>query len=180
MQENTNKKVDLNVEDLPENIFVDKEINSEAENTQVENNMESAQVEELQNSILRLKADFDNYKRRTQAEREQFSIFVTAEVVNKILPVLDSFKRAQASLPATVEESVRTGLDNILKQFEQAFANIGVEKISTTEKFNPELHEAMMRGENSELETGSIEMVFEEGYVYKGKVVRHSKVKVVG
>ena len=68
----------------------------------------------------------------------------------------------------------------ILKQFEQAFADIGVEKISTEGKFNPELHEAMMRGENPELEDGSIEMVFEEGYIYKGKVVRHSKVKVIG
>ena len=104
----------------------------------------------------------------------------TADVISKILPVLDSFKRAQDSLPNTVDENIKTGLDMILKQFEQAFTNIGVEKIVTEGKFDPELHEAMMRGDNPDLEEGSIEMVFEEGYRYKNKVVRHSKVKVVG
>lgn len=183
MQENNEIKVDLNAEISPDEVAKTEEMLTENEQNDLSSEQQeknNSQIEDLQNSLVRLKADFDNYKRRTQMEREQLATFVTADVVAKILPVLDSFKRAHVSLPSSTEPSVVTGLEMILKQFEQAFTDIGVEKISTEGKFNPELHEAMMRGENPELEDGSIEMVFEEGYIYKGKVVRHSKVKVIG
>ena len=183
MQEKNDIKENIANTEISEEIIADSEMNettTEEQNLSFALDEDNSKVEELQNSIMRLKADFDNYTRITQEEREQLATFVTADVISKILPVLDSFKRAQDSLPNTVDENIKTGLDMILKQFEQAFTNIGVEKIVTEGKFDPELHEAMMRGDNPDLEEGSIEMVFEEGYRYKNKVVRHSKVKVVG
>lgn len=138
-----------------------------------------AKIEDLQTSLLRMKADFDNFKRRTQEERSQLSTFVTVDVISKILPVLDSMERAQTSMAASFDESTMTGFDMIVKQFEQALAGIGVEKIKAQgEKFNPEIHEAVMRGDNPDLPEDTVEMVFEDGYTCKGKVVRYSKVKV--
>lgn len=151
----------------------------EAQPAETTDNTNDAKVEELQASLLRMKADFDNFKRRTQEERTQLSLFVTADVIGKILPVLDSLQRAQTSMAATSDEATLTGLDMIVKQFEQALAGIGVEQIKALgEKFNPEVHEAVMRGENPDLPEETIEMVFEEGYICKGKVIRYSKVKV--
>lgn len=139
-----------------------------------------AKIEDLQAGLLRMKADFDNFKRRTLEERSQLSLFVTADVIGKILPTLDSLERAQTSMADKLDAATLTGLEMIVKQFEQALAGIGVEKIKAQgEKFNPEIHEAVMRGENPDLPAETIEMVFEEGYTCKGKVVRYSKVKVV-
>lgn len=138
-----------------------------------------AKIEDLQGALLRMKADFDNFKRRTQEERTQLSAFVTADVVGKILPTLDSLERAQTSMADKFDEATLTGLEMIVKQLEQALSGIGVEKIKALgEKFNPEIHEAVMRGENPDLPEETIEMVFEEGYTCKGRVVRYSKVKV--
>lgn len=136
-------------------------------------------IEDLQAGLLRMKADFDNFKRRTQEERTQLSVFVTTDVVSKILPTLDSLQRAQTSVSNNLDEATLAGLELIVKQFEQALAGIGVEKIKALgEKFNPEIHEAVMRGENPELPAETVEIVFEEGYTCKGRVVRYSKVKV--
>lgn len=68
----------------------------------------------------------------------------------------------------------------IRRQFEQTFKELGVEEIKADgAKFDPELHEAVMRGQNPDLEDDAVEMVFEKGYKLRDKVIRHSKVKVI-
>lgn len=138
-------------------------------------------IEELQNRVLRLQADFDNFRRRTAKEQTQLSTFVTANVVEKFLKVLDSFDRAEDSMAKANDiESIRVGLEMIQRQLTQIFKELSVEEISAEgEKFNPSFHEAVMRGENPELEDETIETVFEKGYKINDKVIRHSKVKVV-
>ena len=113
MQENNEIKVDLNAEISPEDSAKAEEVLTENEQNDISSEQQeknNSQIEDLQNSLVRLKADFDNYKRRTQMEREQLATFVTSDVVAKILPVLDSFKRAHVSLPSSTEPSVVTGL----------------------------------------------------------------------
>ncbi|MEG0797427.1 MAG: nucleotide exchange factor GrpE [Acidaminococcaceae bacterium] len=138
-------------------------------------------IEELQNRILRLQADFDNFRRRTTKEQTQLASFVTANVVDKFLKVLDNFERAEASVNQTSDEaSIRVGLEKIHRQFEQALKELAVEEIPAQgEIFNPELHEAVMRGQNPDLAEDAIEMVLEKGYRLHDKVIRHSKVKVI-
>ena len=138
-------------------------------------------ITELNNRLMRLQADFDNFRRRTQGEKEQLSGFVTAGVVGKFLKVLDNFERAEASAEKTSDfESLLTGLKQIRRQFEDAFKELGVEEIVAQDaKFDPNLHEAVMRGQNPEMEDETIDMVFEKGYKLKDRVIRHSKVRVI-
>lgn len=140
-----------------------------------------AKIEELQNRLMRLQADFENFRRRNAAEREQLSTFVTADVVGKFLKVLDNFERAEQSVKTTSDMStIVAGMEKIKRQFEQAFKELEVEEIPAEgQKFNPELHEAVMRGQNPDLEDESIEQVFEKGYRLRNKIIRHSKVKVI-
>lgn len=137
-------------------------------------------IEELTNRLLRLQADFENFRRRTTTEKEQLSTFVTAGVVGKFLKVLYNFERAEASAAkATDMEAVITGMQMIRRQFEAAFSELKVEEIpAQDQKFDPQFHEAVMRGHNPELEDEIIDMVFEKGYKLGDKVIRHSKVRV--
>ena len=137
-------------------------------------------IEELTNRLLRLQADFENFRRRTTTEKEQLSTFVTASVVGKFLKVLDNFERAEASAAkATDMEAVITGMQMIRRQFEATFSELKVEEIpAQDQKFDPQFHEAVMRGHNPELEDEIIDMVFEKGYKLGDKVIRHSKVRV--
>lgn len=155
-----------------------------AENAQPEEpqkDEKDAKIEELQNRLMRLQADFENFRRRNAAEREQLSTFVTADVVGKFLKVLDNFERAEQSVKTTNDMSaIVAGMEKIKRQFEQVFKELEVEEIPAEgQKFNPELHEAVMRGQNPDLEDESIEQVFEKGYRLRNKIIRHSKVKVI-
>lgn len=139
-----------------------------------------AKIEELSNRLLRLQADFENFRRRTATEKEQLSSFVTAGVVQKFLKVLDNFERAEASAAkASDMEAVLTGMQKIRRQFEAAFSELKVEEIPALEqKFDPRFHEAVLRGNNPELGDEIIDMVLEKGYKLGERVIRHSKVRV--
>lgn len=153
----------------------------EAKPEEPQKDEKDAKIEELQNRLMRLQADFENFRRRNAAEREQLSTFVTADVVGKFLKVLDNFERAEQSVKTTSDMStIVAGMEKIKRQFEQAFKELEVEEIPAEgQKFNPELHEAVMRGQNPDLEDESIEQVLEKGYRLRNKIIRHSKVKVI-
>ena len=153
----------------------------QAEPQEPQKDERDVKIEELQKQLLRLQADFENFRRRNAAEREQLSTFVTAEVVGKFLKVLDNFERAEQSVKTTTDmNTIVAGMEKIKRQFQQAFKELEVEEIPAEgQKFNPELHEAVMRGQNPDLEDDSIEQVFEKGYKLRNKIIRHSKVKVI-
>jgi molecular chaperone GrpE len=136
---------------------------------------------ETKNRLLRLQADFDNFRRRNTAEREELATYVTISVVNKFLQILDNFERAEVVAEnATDVQSVVDGMAGIQKQFVKTLEDLGVKEIPAQgEKFNPNFHEAVMRGQNPEMEDETIDMVFEKGYQLHDKVVRHSKVRVI-
>ena len=136
---------------------------------------------ETKNRLLRLQADFDNFRRRNAAEREELATYVTISVVNKFLRILDNFERAEAAAEKAVDvQSVVDGMAGIQKQFVKTLEDLGVKEIPAQgEKFNPNFHEAVMRGQNPELEDETIDMVLEKGYRLHDKVVRHSKVRVI-
>ena len=138
------------------------------------------QITELNNRLLRLQADFDNYRRRTTTEKMELSTFVTANVVEKFLKILDNFERAEASAEKNADAaSIMKGITQIRKQFDEALKALKVEEIPTMNvKFDANVHEAIMRGNNPDLEDEIIDMVFEKGYKLGDKVIRHSKVRV--
>lgn len=138
-------------------------------------------IEELTNRLMRLQADFDNFRRRTAGEKEQLSAFVTAGVVRQFLKVLDNFERAEISAKKTNDiEGIMKGMDMIRRQLDDVFKNLNVEEIpAQNEKFDPKVHEAVMRTQNPDLEDETIDMVLEKGYKLGDKVIRHSKVRVI-
>ena len=179
--ENADVKQQATAEEAqPEEKAEAKEEAKEETAQEAEPDPKDVKIEELTNRLLRLQADFENFRRRTASEKEQLSTFVTAGVVGKFLKVLDNFERAEASAAkATDMEGVITGMQMIRRQFEAAFSELKVDEIpAQDQKFDPQLHEAVMRGHNPELEDEIIDMVFEKGYKLGDKVIRHSKVRV--
>ena len=179
--ENADVKQQATAEEAqPEEKAEAKEEAKEEAAKEAEPDPKDVKIEELTNRLLRLQADFENFRRRTASEKEQLSTFVTAGVVGKFLKVLDNFERAEASAAkATDMEGVITGMQMIRRQFEAAFSELKVEEIpAQDQKFDPQFHEAVMRGHNPELEDEVIDMVFEKGYKLGDKVIRHSKVRV--
>ncbi len=170
---------DTRQEDLAEETLEDIKARLEATAGLLKTKEEEAT--ETKNRLLRLQADFDNFRRRNATEREELATYVTISVVNKFLQILDNFERAEAAAEkATDVQSVVDGMAGIQKQFVKTLEDLGVKEIPAQgEKFNPNFHEAVMRGHNPEMEDETIDMVFEKGYQLHDKVVRHSKVRVI-
>ena len=166
------------IEVKPEQEATQEEVKEEAKEAEVD--PKDVLIADTQNRLLRLQADFDNFRRRTNAEKDSLATFVTANVVGKFLKILDNFERAEASMAKNPDaESIAKGLGLIRKQFDEALKELKVEEIPTmNEKFDANFHEAIMRGHNPELEDEIIDMVFEKGYKLGDKVIRHSKVRV--
>ena len=139
------------------------------------------QIAELQNRLLRLQADFDNFRKRNNEERERLGRYVTGQVAREFLKVLDNFERAEASLEASKDgDSLKKGMGMIHKQFEKALQTLHIEEIPAEGKpFDPQIHEAVMQGSNPDLPDESIDLVLEKGYKIGDDVIRHSKVRVV-
>lgn len=142
---------------------------------------QAKEIQDLQNRLLRLQADFDNFRKRNNEEREQLSQFVTAQVSKEFLKVLDNFERAEESLKNSTDTSaIQVGMEKIHKQFEKALKNLSIEEIPAEGKpFDPNIHEAVMQGGNPDLPDESVDLVMEKGYKIGDKVIRHSKVRVV-
>lgn len=122
---------------------------------------------------LRLMAEYDNFKKRTQKEKIEIYTSATADVIEAILPVLDATCRAVEIEPES------EGLSLIKKQFNDAMKSIGVEEINAVgEQFDPELHNAVMHIDDEAIDNNTIVEEFAKGYKYKNKVIRHSMVKV--
>ena len=155
------------------------EIAQETEVTQAEKL--EAEITELKDKYLRLYADFENFRRRNAAEREELSTFVTMDIVGKYLKILDTFERAlTAAQKAPDVASIVTGMENTQRLFLQTMTELGVKEIpALNQKFDPKLHEAVMRGQNPDLEDETIDAVFEKGYELRNHVIRHSKVRVI-
>ncbi len=147
-----------------------------------------AKVSELEDALknsedkyLRMLAEYDNYKKRTQKEKESIYTDATIDSVEKLLSVLDNLERAASVDVANSDtQSVVDGVNKILEQTKEVFSKMGVEEIAALgEKFNPELHNAVMHEDNDEYDENTVSDVFLKGYKLGDKVIRHSMVKVM-
>ena len=156
-------------------------VEATTETAEVEEVEEKDPLAELNEQYLRLAAEYDNYKRRTTQEKVQIYTNSVAEVLEKILPFVDNLERATA-VEVTSEDATQLleGIKLVQRQFLETLTSIGVEEIKAVgEKFDPNLHNAVMHVDDESIE--GEEIVAEEfikGYKYKDKVIRHSTVKV--
>lgn len=142
-----------------------------------------AELADLKDRYVRLLAEYDNFRRRTQKEKEEIYAASVAEVVKEWLPLVDDIERAVASsenMDETSVEKVAEGIKLIGKQAGSVLGKLGVEEISGKEgeAFDPNLHEAVMHVEDENFGEQQIAQVFQKGYTCKGKVIRHTVVKV--
>jgi len=138
-----------------------------------------AAVQEKEERILRLQADFENFRRRTAKEKEELSAVVTQGILKDMLPLLDNFERAMAAEAKDID-SFKQGVEMIFKQFGEVLVKNGLEHIEVEgQKFDPNFHQAVMRVENPDLEDETIAQELQKGYMVKGRVIRPSMVQVV-
>lgn len=176
--EDTEVKVDTEAE-----VKAEAEAQTEGAEEKADNNSEvealKAKAAETEDKILRLRADFENFRRRTRQEKEELGNSVEAEFVKNLLPLIDNFERAMAA-DTTDVETFKKGMIMIQKQLMDALKNKGLEPIEAKDaKFDPNFHQAVMRVENPDLEDDTIAMEMQKGYMVKGKVIRPAMVQVV-
>lgn len=134
------------------------------------------ELETQKDAYQRLLAEYANYKRRTEQEKEQLGAFTRAEVVKALLPAIDNLERAAA---APAGDQYKTGVDMTIRQLNEILQGLGLEEIEAQGvSFNPEIHNAVMREDADGVEPDTVTEVFQKGYKMGDRVLRPSMVKV--
>lgn len=129
--------------------------------------------------LLRVMAEYDNFRKRSQKEKEQAYGDTKASTIGEFLPVYDNFQRAM-SAEATDLDSFKKGIEMIFNQYGETLKKLGVEAFGEKgDEFDPNIHNAVMHGEDEELPENSISDVFSTGYKIGDRVIRPAVVKVV-
>ncbi|MFP5527239.1 nucleotide exchange factor GrpE [Peptococcus simiae] len=149
-----------------------------------ENPSTGAETPELENRYIRLLADFDNYKRRTQREKADIYQYANESLIKEILPVLDAFDMALQTAPSSDDDShksVMTGLEQIQRQLMTVLEGAGLSRIAGLgESYDPVYHEAIMVDENADAPANTIIDELRTGYQFKDKVLRPTVCRVSG
>ena len=133
------------------------------------------------NRMLRIQADFDNFRRRSRQEYEQVCLYGGEDILKKILPVLDSLERAVNCFTSNDPEncSWQDGVQLTLKQFQNILTAEGLEAVaSINQPFDPQVHEAVMQEASVEVSEPIVVMELQKGYKFKNKLIRPALVKV--
>jgi molecular chaperone GrpE len=140
---------------------------------------ESAIIEELNNKYLRLYAEFDNYKKKVNRDKEELSKYGNESLVYELLPVIDSLELALKHAPADSRTGIVQGVEMTLKELYRTLEKFGVSKIEAAGRpFDPSVHHAMAQVERKDLEDKTVAEEMRSGYIYRDKVLRPSLVSV--
>lgn len=163
MSEKNNDMEKENIEQVTENVSVVDE--------------KQLQIDDLTDRLKRLMAEFENFKKRSQKERESLYNSVMSDVIETMLPIVDNLENAAAV--ATEDVNYKQGVELVLKQFKDVLKNKGVEEIEVLGKiFDPSLHEAVSSIQDPSKNDKEIVQEYRKGYKIGGKVIRHSMVVV--
>ena len=139
------------------------------------------QIGELTQDLQRTRADFENYRKRVELEKQQAREIGSSSAVLKLLPTIDNIERAIAHAPKEIEENAWVqSVVNLTKQLDKSLETLNVKRIEAAPgtPFNPELHEAIQFDEEAEGEHEVIAEVLQAGYTLNGQPIRHAMVKV--
>lgn len=141
-----------------------------------------AALSELSDKYIRLAAEYDNFRRRSQKEKENLYAEAVSDVVKEWLAVLDNLDRAEFAAMQYEHEDAKKVCDGIVmiqKQVQEVLAKIGVEEIDCQGRpFDPEMHDAVMHVEDEGFDASTVAEVLRKGYAMKDRVIRHAMVKV--
>ncbi|MFC4356092.1 nucleotide exchange factor GrpE [Chryseomicrobium palamuruense] len=167
-------------ESLVEESLVEESIEDENTFEQTEVERLQAQLDEKENEYLRLRADFDNYRRRVQKDSEAAAKYRSQSLVNDLLPVVDNFERALETSATTEEaKTLLKGVEMVFRMFKQALESEGVLEINPDgEPFDPNFHQAVIQEASDTHESGTVIQTLQKGYQLKDRIIRPAMVKV--
>lgn len=166
-KENDDKVVEENEEE---------DILSMARKFKEQNKKLDNEVSALKDRLMRLSAEYDNFRKRTSKEKEGIYTDACVDVLKELVPVLDNLERA-ISVDGNVED-LKKGIEMTIKGFQTSLNKLGVEEIDTTSGFDPNFHQAVMHIQDDNFEKNSVAEVFLKGYKRDEKVIRYTMVKV--
>lgn len=176
------KKKEEKKEEKKEILDLDEETIIEDNNKETSEALElkDREIEELNSRLLRLQADFVNFRKRVEKEKESTITYALECIITDILPIIDNFQRAIESEKSRAEEdSFYLGIEMIYQQLLKLLKDNGVDEIkSLNEDFDPNFHHAVFMEESKEYDSGKITEVLQKGYILKDKVIRPTMVKV--
>jgi len=139
---------------------------------------QTARADDYYNRLVRLQADFENFRRRTRQDMENFYKYASEQLIRALLPVLDNFERALAAEGDTID-SFKAGVEMIYRQLLDVLAAEGLAAIPACgEQFDPVRHEAVLQEESGDYPDNTVIEELRRGYFLKDKVIRPSMVKV--
>ena len=165
-----------------ENSEVNEELNEEINKNDVEKikvliETQKQELEEKDDRIKRLIAEFENFKKRSSKERENLYNSIIGDIITSFLPIIDNLEKAAQT--KTDDQEYKQGIELVLKQFKEVLEANGVKEIeSVGQTFNPELHEAITSVQDDNLGVQEIKEEYRKGYMIGDKVIRHSLVVV--
>ncbi len=183
----TNEKKEKDVKLALEDVWADEEQRDEDETaggdsapSYEELKKVAAQADEMREAAQRMKAEFDNFRKRTRQEKENWTYQALEPLLADMIGVVDDFERAlDAARNADEVNSVVQGVEMISGRLTRVLAEHGLERVSAVgEVFDPERHEAVVRQESADAEPGTILDELQPGYQFKEKILRHPKVAV--
>ncbi len=175
--ENEENKTNEEIKDsnVTENVVEENKVDTT--NNESEKDKLKEEYDELDDRYKRLFAEFENYKKRSQKEKESIYGMITGDVVATMLPIMDNLEKAAEA--KTDDEKYQEGVRLVARQFREALKSLGLEEIETIgQRFNPEFHEAVSHVEDSTKGEQEIVQEYRKGYKIGNKVVRHSMVIV--
>src|SRR5581483_6551123 len=139
---------------------------------------ETEQEQETDDRLLRLAADFDNYKKRAARERAEYVALANERLLKELLPILDDLERALNAAEQHEEAKLEEGVRLVHRSLESLLQRQGVQEIATDGKFDPHVHEALLAQPAEDKEQGDVVDVIQKGYTIGGRVVRPARVIV--
>ncbi|MEE0980448.1 MAG: nucleotide exchange factor GrpE [Acutalibacteraceae bacterium] len=155
---------------------IEQEVNEAAEPSKEEELQK--QLDEKNDQLLRMAAEYDNFRKRSQREKEALYAECKASVINALLPVADNFDRIFANPDGTLED-YKKGVEMTFKQFSDVFKSLGIEPFGEVgEEFDPNIHNAVMHTEDDSVGENTITTVIVKGYKLGDKIIRPAMVAV--
>jgi len=137
------------------------------------------ETKEYRDTLQRVAADFDNYRKRMEKEKENIIKFANEGLLLKLIEVLDNFERALDNVKDREDDPFVEGIRMIYNQFQKIITDEGLKPIvETGVEFDPHIHEAMMQIADNELKENTVTDVFQKGYILKDRVIRPAKVRI--
>lgn len=170
-KEESIEKLKQKVKEIKEEIKGTKEAEKEIKKT----DEKDKKIEELTETLQRLQAEFENYRKYVEKSRIEFQKYAQADLIEKLLPILDSFELAFKN--TNNKEEFLKGIELVYSQLYSLLEKQGLKNIEAKGKFDPHLHEVLLK-EESDKEEDTILEELQKGYMLNDKVIRYSKIKV--